>query len=137
MKKPLLVLIIGLIASLFMLSGMPEANAQQAWQKVASRSLSNTDTVNITTDGIPDGFAVKIQATVVKSAGTLAGKVYLQETVNGTDYVNVDSLTLTNVGRATKIFSVSSLPGAKYQVQFTTSGTVTALGSVYMIRRQL
>lgn len=128
---------IGLIGSLFMLAGMPEAKAQQAWSQVASRNLSNTDTVSITTDGIPDGVAIKIQATVVKSAGTLAGKVYLRETVNGTDYINIDSLTLTDVSRASKIFSVSSLPGAKYQVQFTTSGSVTALGSVYMIRRRL
>jgi hypothetical protein len=111
--------------------------AQQAWSRTSTDTLSNADTVVIVTDAIPDAQSVKIQATVARQAGTLAGKVYLQETINGIDYVSIDSLTLTNVSRSTKIFSITAPPGTRYQLQYITSGSVTAVASAYMIRRRL
>lgn len=109
--------------------------AQTAWSRTGE-TLTNADTVSVVTDGIADGSVLKIQATAIRLTGTLAGKIYLKETVNGVDYVTLDSLTLTNVPRATKIFNVSSLPAAKYSLEFVTSGTVTATPFVYMLRRR-
>lgn len=112
------------------------SHAQVSWKSTGD-VLTNVDTSVITTDAIADGHVFKLQATVVKASGTLAGKVYLKETLNGTDYIAIDSLTLTNVTRASKIFSVSSLPGVRYQVEFiSSSGTLSATPSVFMIRRK-
>lgn len=113
------------------------SHAQVVQKKVGTETLTNVDTITIAPDAIPDGVSVLFQATVVRNSGTLAGKIYLQRSLNGVDYENIDSLSLTNVARTSKIFSVTGALAPKYQVQIvSTSGTVSAVGEVYTVRRR-
>ena len=133
MKKIILFLLCG---TLLFLIASPPAHSQAAWKATGSSLLADADTVEITSDGIPDGVTVAIQATAVKLGGTLAGKVYLQHTLNGTDYITIDSLTLTNVSRSSKIFTITTTPAVKYKLSFQTTGTVSARAEAYIIRRR-
>lgn len=111
--------------------------SQVVQKKVGTETLTNVDTITIAPDAVPDGVSVLFQATVIKASGTLAGKIYLQRSLNGVDYENIDSLTLTNVARTSKIFSVTGALAPKYQIQIvSSSGTLSATGEVYTVRRR-
>lgn len=69
-----------------------------------------------------------IQVVVEKISGTVAGKVLLFGSVNGTDFIQIktDSLVAGNVTTQTKIFDVSPAKYPFYQVTYTGVGTMSA-----------
>ena len=76
-------------------------------------------------------------AKVVKSSGTLAGKVYFYGTVDESNYDKLDSLTLANVSTdqiKTFSFGTTNQPYYKYKVAIETTGGVAAV-TLYRIRR--
>lgn len=134
MKNLLSVLILFALAWAF---SPTDANAQiVASKKPTADTLVNVDTAFVTSDAIPDPANVIVQVTARRVEGTLAGKVFLWETANGVDYVLKDSLILSNVPRATKIFPISGTPGLQYRAQFVSSGTVRYLPELYILRRR-
>lgn len=74
---------------------------------------------------------LSIQTVVTKSAGTMAGTSILARSVDGINYVNVDTLTNTNVATNTRIYTVAS--AARYWRVITSgSTTVTAVVKAFI-----
>lgn len=106
--------------------------------KPTADTLVNTDAATVTGETIPDGWNVAaVQVTARKVSGTLAGKVYVQHSYNGIDYVTFDSLTLSDASRTTKIFAITGTPALQYRALFNSSGTVRYLPELYILRRRI
>jgi hypothetical protein len=76
---------------------------------------------------------ISIQAVVTKISGTVAGTVTVQGSVDGTNYVTVNSSyitstthTATNVATSTKMFVITGSPYKYYRLSYTGSGTMSA-----------
>ncbi len=72
-----------------------------------------------------------IQPVVTKVSGTMAGTSFLQASLDGTNWVSVDSLTVTDVSVNTKLISIEDPKYAYYRFLFRTSGTVKAVPRLY------
>lgn len=106
-----------------------------------TRSISSFDTLtNVDTSAInynSIGSHVKgFQATVTKVSGTVAGKVYLQGTIDGYAWVTIDSLTLSNQATNTKIFPITATTYNSYRSNAITSGTQVSVLTLAVLRRQ-
>ncbi len=115
------------------------ANAQTVMaKKPTTDTLVDTDNATITSDIIADGASILVQVSAKRISGTLAGKVYLKQSANGVDYITIDSLTLSNAARDSKIFTISktSAPALYYQAYYTSTGTVRYLPELYILRRR-
>ena len=102
---------------------------------VETDTTVNIDTAAIFFIGI-GGKVKSFQASVVKVSGTVSGKVYLQGTVNGNDWVNLDSLTATNVSLSTKVFPISATTYYSYRAYYVTTGTQMSYITFSYLRRQ-
>lgn len=129
MKK--LIAFIGFIA-MFSLA----ADAQIS-SRVKGDTLTNADTVYITTDNQLDGLA-GLQATVLKVGGTVAGHALLQGTIDGIAWVNVntDTLTLTNVATQSKVWPITANGYKTYRIRYITTGTQVSVPYAAWIRRR-
>ncbi len=95
-------------------------------------STLNTDTGAIVFQAVP---AIKaIQATVTKISGTVAGKVYLQGTIDG-NWISLDSLTNSNQATNSKLFPLSETYYYSYRLYYTTSGTQASILKGSYLRR--
>ena len=108
--------------------------------KAQIRTVSAPDTaINADTSTINfNSIASKVksfQATVSKISGTVAGKVYLQGTVDGNAWLNIDSLVLTNVITNTKVFPAYPTIYNSYRAYFITSGTQQSVLTLAALRR--
>lgn len=112
MKKFLFIALISALT--FSLSAVPASEATAQSTNTITRTIAGVDTAlwNATSVGSDvRGF----QYTALKSSGTVAGKVILEGTINGT-WVGVDSLTLADVTYAqTKVTSVAPTAGTTYR----------------------
>jgi uncharacterized membrane protein len=112
----------------------------QAQTPISSKATGDTAT-DATTKYVSTGVAFKdmvgIQVIVTKVSGTVAGTVLLQGTIDGTNYVdvNTDTLTLTNQATNTKVWALSSVPYRIYRVKLTTTGTQVSIPSIAWLRR--
>lgn len=75
------------------------------------------------------------QASVTKVSGTVAGKVYLEATVDGSQWQKLDSLVLSDVAAQTKLFSISATYYNSYRANFTTTGTQVSYLIFSVLRR--
>jgi hypothetical protein len=137
MKKILFVLAIA--AALFVTSSVTnEASAQVVTTAAlaAGDTATNADTVYKTFSTVEDGI-VCFQAKVTKISGTVAGHVILQGTVDGTNWqnVNTDTLTLTDVATQIKIWPVDHGYYKGYRVRIITSGTQASVITFARLRR--
>lgn len=81
--------------------------------------------------------SVSIATVVTKVSGTIAGKVYIAGTVDGTNYTAaLDSMTLSNVTTNHKIFLITGNPYWKYKIWGVGSGTMNGvLTAWYLVRK--
>lgn len=127
MKKYLFLL------SLFLLSLSICTNAQT---RVVSAADTNTNAASSYINYNSVASKVKgFQATVGKVSGTVAGKVYLQGTIDGIAWVTLDSLALTDVAIQTKVFPISSTSYNSYRAYFSTTGTQKSYLKFSVLRR--
>lgn len=70
--------------------------------------------------------ATTIQYVVVRNSGTLAGTSILQGSINGVDFVPLDTLTHTNVARSTKIWNANGAKYVMFRIISTGAGTMNA-----------
>jgi DNA gyrase/topoisomerase IV subunit B len=94
----------------------------------------NTDTAIIQFTAIPSKVK-SFQATVYKLGGTVSGKVYLQGTVDG-NWLNIDSVTVTDIPITTKLFTVTSTIYYSYRAYYITTGTQLSRLNLSYLRRQ-
>lgn len=88
-----------------------------------------------------------IEANIVKVSGTVAGTVTLQGSIDGTNFVTVDSaaivsnhspfptFTATNVATQNKIWIINQSPYLWYKLSYTGSGTMQAILKGYLLPR--
>ena len=114
-------------------------SVQPVYQKpdrtiLPSVTITNAATTNVTFSSI--GSKVKsFQTPVTKTSGTVAGKVYLQGTVDGVGWITIDSLVLSDQAINSKSFAVTSTSFNSYRAQCVSTGTlVVALTFSYMRR---
>lgn len=103
-------------------------NAQSAFHQTASNptgAVVNTGVDTLTYSLSASYSIVSIQPVVTKVSGTVAGTSILQVSVNGTNFVNTDTLTNTNVTTNTAIWEKRT--SAKYfRILTTGTGTMSA-----------
>ncbi|MFZ1786715.1 MAG: hypothetical protein WAT92_00325 [Saprospiraceae bacterium] len=104
-----------------------EANAQTITSFTGSDTIVNTATVNcdlILRNYYSTGV---FQVTNTKLSGTVAGKTYFQGSVDGTNYVKLDSITNTNQTTNTQVFNQSPPRYPYYRFAYTGTGTMSAI----------
>jgi hypothetical protein len=67
------------------------------------------------------------QIVVDKVSGTVAGNAIFQGSVDGVNFVNIDTLATTNVTKQTKIFIDAPVKYPFYRVTYTGTGTMAAI----------
>lgn len=125
MKK---ILFAALIAALTFGMTVVSTKAKAQSTNTTTKTITAADTITYTSIG---SNLRGLQYTYTETSGTTAGKVYLQGTINGT-YVNLDSLTLTDVATAqTKVFTVAPTAGTLYKnYRWVNTNTSSATGAV-------
>jgi hypothetical protein len=127
------------------------ANAQfgraASFPLVAGDTLTNTDTVAKVITATAGYSASGIQVNLTKLSGTVAGKAYLYQSLDGINYVVTDSASYTTLSTttpsiqspsvtATAMFSKNPVPSVYYEVVATSSGTVSMVCRVlYTLRK--
>jgi hypothetical protein len=76
--------------------------------------------------------SVSVQFVLTKTSGTIAGKATVQGSLDGTNYTNIDSLTLTDVTTNTLITELSTCPYRFYKVLVVGSGTMGGVLNGYI-----
>lgn len=117
---------------------------------VVSNMLSPFSSVSDTTTNTAESYVtlpiqnwyntISIQSVVTKISGTVAGTVTLQGSLDGTNYVTVDSnyatvvsYSPTNVATSTKLFVVTGSPYRYYRLSYTGAGTMSASHRGYVL----
>lgn len=105
------------------------ASAQSAFKYTTSNptgAFTNTavDTMNYTCTASYN--LVTIQPVFTRATGTMAGTAILSYSVNGTNYVNTDTLTMTNAATNTTVWNKAS--SARYW-RIIRSGATTVTGT--------
>jgi len=103
---------------------------------VAGDTLTNTDTLYKVITATAGYSALGIQPVVNKISGTVAGNVILQSSLDGVNYVNTDTLALTDAAINTKLFSKVTTPFTYYRLRFITSGTQSYVPRIYYVLRK-
>lgn len=78
--------------------------------------------------------AVTVQYTLTRASGTVAGKTYLQASIDGVSYTNIDSFTAINIASNVKTFVVAN---PKNYVYYKTSSTGSGTMKAYITARIL
>lgn len=112
------------------------ANAQSYSTVITSTdTATNADTVIVTVANIKSKVKA-FQITVKKVSGTVASKVYLQGTIDGSNWVNIDSLTNSDQAINTKITTVTSTIYNSYRAYYPSTGTQKSTLTLAYLRRQ-
>jgi len=92
-----------------------------------SDTVVNAATVNIALTVAPAYNSGAFQVVVTKVSGTVAGNAIFQGSVDGVNFVNIDTLTTSNVATQTKIFTQTPVLYPFYRVSYTGTGTMAAI----------
>jgi len=119
--------------------GVNKANAQSGnaytFPLIAHDTLTNTDTIAKVIHITEGDNQLGIQVVLNKLSGTVAGNVYLFQSLDGSNYVRTDSSTygviqpntqFTPTGTNIATFYKTWTPSCYYLVQIVSSGTVSA-----------
>ena len=96
-------------------------------------TIANATPISVTKEVTGVSQNVSIQFVVSKTSGTIAGKAYVQVSLNGTDYVSIDSMTLTDVTTNTQVTELADNPYRFYRVQVVGSGTMAGVLNGYIV----
>lgn len=103
------------------------AGTSQALRFTGSDTVVNSATVNIDLKVLGAYNSGAFQVVVTKVSGTVAGNAIFQGSVDGINYVNIDTLATTNVATQTKIFTDLPVKYPFYRVSYTGTGTMAAI----------
>lgn len=104
-------------------------DAQKINTFTGSDTIVNTATVNLDYPHSGSFGAGAFQVVNTRLSGTAAGKTYFMGSVDGTNFVKLDSLTNTNQPTNTKIFVQTPPSYAYYRFSTTGSGTMSVITS--------
>ncbi len=102
----------------------------------AGDTATNATTIYKTISTVEDGI-MSFYVKITKISGTVAGTVILQGTVDGTNWqnVNTDTLTLANTATNHKIWPIEHGYYKGYRVAVTTTGTQACVVTFGRLRR--
>lgn len=124
-----------LIALMFAFVAISEA--QSLPMTGTGDSVVNTGAKNCTFKCAYTPTAVTVQYTLTRASGTVAGKTYLQASIDGVSYSNIDSFTAINIASNVKIFVVSNPKNyVYYRTSSVGSGTMKAYITARIIARK-
>jgi hypothetical protein len=126
-----------LFASLAIVCLATTAIAQKPFRTVKDTVINtNADTSNVTISNVEGGLK-GLQATVIKTSGTVAGRVILQGSIDNVAWVdvNTDTLTLSNTASQSKVWAITNASYMSYRVEFITSGTQVSYIIFSAVRR--
>ena len=109
------------------------ANAQST-RKVTQPDTSINGVGSIVTFSSMPSKLVAITGTVAKISGAVAGKFYLEATVDG-QWNKLDSLTLVDQAVNTKTFPIARTTYLSYRINYVPTGTQTSRLTATYIRR--
>ena len=117
--------------SLILLIVCLNMNAQKVFTFSGSHAtidtVTNTGTVTLAMRGVTATYqSACFQIVNTKISGTVAGKTYLQASLDNTNFVSIDSLTNTDKAVNTKLFTVTNPQHAYYRFLWTGTGTMSA-----------
>ncbi len=133
MKKFLLLACMGLGLAF----AMPQnAGAQVYTLAQSGDTVTNAETEYLTISVKQSYSVLSFQYVAVKLSGTVAGTATLQASLDGSNWIDLDTLTNTNV--ATQTFFSYVTPNKYYYYRFacTGTGTMAARVYVYMVAKQ-
>ena len=105
----------------------------QALMTGSPATVTNTTPVSVTKEVTGVAKNVSVQLVVSKTSGTIAGKAYVQVSLNGTDYVSIDSMTLTDITTNTQVTELPDNPYRFYRIQVVGSGTMAGVLNGYIV----
>lgn len=103
------------------------AQSQKIYTFTGSDTIVNTASVDMTLTVSGSYDAGVIQVINTKLSGTGAGTSILKGSIDGTNYVNLDTITHTNVAVSTGVFELVLPKYAYYKVTSTGSGTMSVI----------
>lgn len=118
-----------LITILLLCLAAQTTTAQSAFSHTTTNStgaILNTSIDTMTYHLTQSYDHIAIQPVITKATGTMAGTSILAFSVNGTNYVNTD--TMTNANAATNTTIWNKITAAKY-IRIITSGATTVTGT--------
>jgi hypothetical protein len=118
-----------LIAILAVIGMCSVGNAQTISNFTGTDTVINTGTVDLTFMLRGYFHTGVFQVINTKLSGTVAGTTYFQGSVDGTNYISLDSLVNTDVTTNTKIFSDVPTRYPYYRFRTTGTGTMSAISS--------
>lgn len=120
---------------LLIVCGITNAQTAETFTN-SGATITNAGTVNLTYKVKTPVTTLAFQVVNAKTSGTIAGKTYLQASVDGTNYVSIDSLTNTDKTTNSKLF-LQNPPGYKfYRFSWTGTGTMAGTSSAYAYIRK-
>jgi hypothetical protein len=128
------------ILFLLLLIASVQVASAQAYTELpftSADTLTNADTIvkNITlSSSASDGII--LQPVITRLSGTAAGKIVLLQSVNGTDFIRTDSVTLSNLVTNTAFITKTSPLSLYYRIEFISSGTTALIPRLYYIQRK-
>jgi hypothetical protein len=123
-------------------SGLSNKHAVSNMLNGAASTQTTTNTGNSALDlGVVSWYDnISIQSVVTKVSGTVAGTVILQGSLDGTNFVAVNSsyadvvsYSPTDVATSTKIFVVTGAPYRYYRLYYVGAGTMVATQKGYLL----
>lgn len=127
--KPFKFLTLFFVLSALAFSYTASAQSKLLTNKPTKATLNNTDTAYINYIGIGAQEASTIHYVHEKVSGTVAGKAYFEISNNNTDWVIKDSLALSDVAKAQKIFDTSPFNYRSARIKIYTTGTQVSKAS--------
>jgi Phr family secreted Rap phosphatase inhibitor len=124
------------------------ASAQTYTMTGSGDTITNTETEACSLKVNNPYHRISIAAQVTKQSGTVAGDLTLYGSVDGTNYIVVDSCVLlnddsapavytaTNVAAQTRVWYIDGAPYLWYKISYTGAGTMAALMSGYLLPRK-
>lgn len=114
-------------------------NMLSSYSKV-SDTIANTATGYVEKRVTGSYNTLSIQTVVTKLSGTAGGTITVQGSVDGTNFVTVNTSyisaqiqTVTNVTTNTKVFVITGSPYAYYRLSYTGTGTMSCTLKGYML----
>lgn len=105
-----------------------DSNAQLLKTTVPTKdSVENTDNTTVTLGNV-EGTVKSIHITGTRASGTIVGKVYLDVSIDGTNYYLKDSVTIVDGATIKASFELPYLYYAAYRMRVSTTGTQKITG---------
>lgn len=121
-------------------------NAQTFTMTSSGDTITNAGTKACSLKVVHSYKQVSIQCLITKISGTIGGTVTLQGTIDGTNYVTVDTATFvtegaatytaTNVASQSKVWIMNNAPYLWYKISYTGTGTMSGTLKGYLLPRE-